>query len=264
MISRDWKIPNTPYLEKVKQNWFSDSHKLYTNDQAKPILNEWFQSTSANNLQGWSSLGCVDVTMGCAHFIESFISKYGLDGFQILNQEYAFYSFMGKWGTEVGNLEPNKPLIITLPHYKWADLRPEWNDVLVECEQKNIDIHIDMAWLTLSRNIEIDFAHPRIQSVGMSMSKFNLQWNRVGLRYSKQRTLDSVTIFNFFYKQQTNANLASCAVYCAENISRDYFWENYKRKHQEICKEYNLQETKLIHGARDGDTVYCITDLLTT
>jgi len=206
----------------------------------------------------------VDITMGCTHYIESFIiGQQGIDNFQVLEDEYAYYSFLGKWGTPVGQLEPNKPMIVTLPHYKWGDLHPQWNDILNECEEKNIEVHLDMAWLTLSRGIEIDLMHPAIRSIGVGLSKLDLQWNRVGLRYTKQRQMDSITVFNKFYASHVNENLYSCGAYVANNINRDYWWNTYADKNLQISQETGLSQTKLIHGLKD-DKVYCITDLLTT
>jgi len=241
-------IPLTDdYLKRVRIEWFEKSHPVVTNQQLIPKLNEWFKSTQVNDLQGWNSLPCVDVTMGNTHYIESFVIRNGWDRFQVLTDEYAYYSFNGKWGVEVGNLEPNKPLIITLPHYKWAGVRPQWPDILKECEQKNIDIHIDMAWCTLSKNVAIDFSHPNIQSVGMSISKYSMQWNRIGLRYSKQRTMDSITMFNHYYQPDTNLALSSCGAYAIDCIPRDYGWNTYANAHRDICQSLDLVETDLIH-----------------
>lgn len=262
-LSKQWVIPSDKFLQSVKSQWFEKSHPIVTMQQAIGVLNEWFQSTRVNNLQGWDHMCCVDITMGCAHYIESFIiGQQSMDAFQILHDEYAYYSFLGKWGTDLGCLEPNKPLIITLPHYKWGDLRPEWPDILKECEQKNIDIHIDMAWLTLSRGIELDFSHPCIRSVGMSMSKCDLQWNRVGLRYSKQRKMDSITIFNHFYVNRVNENIYSCAAFCADQIPRDYFWTNYANDYAKLCSSYGVESTRLIHGVKQAGEVYCVTQQL--
>lgn len=254
------------YLRQVRTDWFAKSHPEVLNKDLIPLLNEWFQSTRVNDLQGWASLPCIDVTMGNTHYLESFIIRNGWDGFQVLTDEYAYYSFNGKWGVEPGNLEPEKPLMMTLPHYKWAGVRPEWPDILKECEQKNIDIHLDMAWSLLAKNIEIDFAHPNIQSVGMSISKYSMQWNRVGLRYSKQRTMDSVTMFNHFYQPNTNAALSSCAAYAIDRIPRDYGWNTYAESHTDICQSLDLIETDLIHvvKTKPDQTPVGISDLLMT
>jgi len=253
------------FLVKVQTDWFAESHPVVTNQQLIPRLNEWFQSTRVNNLTGWHSFPCVDITMGCTHYIESLVIRLGWDGFQILNHEYAYYSFNGKWGVNAGDLEPNKPLLITIPHYTWAGIRPEWNAVLRECEQKNIDIHIDMAWITLAKNVNIDFSHPCIQSVGMSISKYSMQWNRVGLRYSRQRTMDSITMFNHYYQPGTNSSQSSCAARAIETIPRDYGWNTYGRHHQDICNTLDLNATDLVHVVKDKDNKpWGITEMLMT
>ena len=256
----NWIIPSDLFLQNTKLYWYNRSQEYKDVETNKNVLNEWFQSTKRNTITGWDSMGCVDLTMGCTHFIESFIiGQNGLDNFQTLPDEYAYYGFLGKWGNNVGELEPNKPLIVTLPNYNWADLRPDWNAVLLECEQKNIDIHIDAAWLTLSKDIELDLSHPNIQSIGMGISKYALQWNRVGIRYSKQRKMDSITVFNKFYIHNCNDNLYDCARFCVERIPRDYMWNTYEELNTNLCKENNWQQTNLIHGAWDNNKMTCIT-----
>jgi len=243
---------NDNFLKKLKQDWFTDSHKIVGYQDFIPLAEEWFKSTKINDIQGWEYFPCVDVLLGCTHFIESLILKYGWDGIQILPEEYAYYGLMGKYGNELGNLQPNTPLIISLPNWRYADLRPEWPALLKECEIKNIDIHIDFAWIISSRDINIDLGHPCIKSFGMSMSKYSMEWNRIGLRWSRQRGMDSVTILNK-YHGDINSSLTSCGAYMMQNIPRDYAWNTYGDYHYEICQELALTPTKLVHVAHNND-----------
>lgn len=239
------------FLRDLKHKWYTDSHPSVTNQQFVPLAEEWFRSTTLNDIQGWAEFPCVDVIMGCTHYIESFILKYGWDGMQILPEEYSYYGLMGKYGNEVGSLEPGKPLIVSLPNWKYADLRPEWENILLECEEKDIDIHIDFAWITTARDIQIDLNHPNIKSFAMSMSKYALQWNRVGLRWAKQRTMDSISMFNQYYGD-VNSALTSCGAFMINNIPRDYGWDTYGDLHYQICKDLDLRPTKLVHVAKSN------------
>jgi hypothetical protein len=243
---------NDAFLKNIKHSWFSKSHDFITTHEFIPLAETWFKSTRHNNLHGWNDFPCVDVILGCTHFIESLVLKYGWDGFQILPEEYAYYGLMGKYGSELGNLEPLKPLLISLPNWRYADLRPEWPDLLNECELKNIDIHIDFAWITVARGIDIDLSHPCIKSFAMSLSKYHMEWNRIGLRWSRQRTMDSVTIFNRFHRE-VNSSLTSCGAYIMNNLPRDYGWDVYGKAHHETCEKLNLLPTKLIHVATKPD-----------
>ena len=237
------------HMRALKENWYNKSQIRVSNDTFVQLADEWFKSTRINNLHGWDLFPCADIILGCTHYIESIVMKYGWDGFQVLPEDYAYYGLMGKFGVEAGNLMPNVPLIISLPNWKYSDIRPEWADVLTECEKKNIDIHIDFAWITTAKGIEIDLGHPNIKSFAMSMSKYNMEWNRIGLRWSKQRTMDSITIFNHYYGNVNNGSV-SCGAYMLKNIPRDYVWDTYGTQYDHVCEKYNLIKTKLLHVAR--------------
>lgn len=240
-------------MEDMRESWYQSKQSQKTYREFTHEASQWFADSKINNILGWSSLPCVDVTMGCTHYVESLAQRYGWDGFQILKNEYAYYTLMGKHGVEIDQLEYNKPLIVTMPHWTFCDLRPEWPDVLKICEQRNIDIHIDMAWIITARDISIDFSHPCIKSVGMSLSKLGLQWSRIGLRFSRQKTMDSVTIFNDYY-QDTNTVLTSVGYFWIKHFERDYLWEIYGRSHHDLCESLGLRPSKIIHVANDPDT----------
>lgn len=237
------------YMWELKKRWYADWHQQVTKDRFVSMADEWFKSSKLVNIHGWAEFPCADVIMGNTHYIESFIMKQGWDNFQVLPEDYGYYGMMGKFGTEAGNLTPNMPLIVSLPNWKYADIRPEWDDVLKECEEKNIDIHIDFAWLTTSRDIDFDVGHPCIKSFAMSMSKYNMQWNRVGLRWTKQRTMDSVTMFNHYYGD-VNSGIMSCGAYMIAKLPRDYAWDTYGEKYDTLCDNHNLIKTKIIHTVK--------------
>lgn len=237
----------------LRQCWFENLQLQKHYKDFVPRATEWFQSTKNNDLQGWSSLPHTDVTMGCTHYIESIVQKYGWQGFQILKNEYAYYTLMGKHGVELDQLEPNKPLLITMPHWTFCDVRPEWPDLLKICEQKNIDIHIDMAWIITAKDIAVDLSHRCIKSVGVSLSKMSLQWSRVGLRFSRQKTMDSITIFNDYYKD-TNTVVTSIGNFWIDHFERDYLWNTYGQRHDALCQSLDIGATKIIHVAKDKIT----------
>ena len=234
------------YMRGLKENWYSQTQKIVSNDNFIQMADAWFKSSKLVTMHNWDQFPCIDTIMGNTHFIESFIMKHGWDNFQVLPEDYGYYAMMGKFGTEPGNLTPNIPLIVSLPNWKYADIRPDWSDVLKECEEKNIDIHIDFAWATTARDIEFDVGHPCIKSFAMSMSKYNMQWNRVGLRWSKQRTMDSITMFNHYYGD-VNSGIMSCGAYMINNLPRDYIWNTHGKQYDDLCAKHNLIKTKMLH-----------------
>tara|TARA_B100002019_G_C21267005_1_gene599958 strand:- start:1736 stop:2557 length:822 start_codon:yes stop_codon:yes gene_type:complete len=250
-------------MARLKQEWFSGNHSVCTWQDYIDLAQDWFLGSKLVDLQGIEQFPCVDVTCGNTHYIESFVLKYGWQGFQILRNEYAYYKLMGKHGVSLDQLEANKPMIVTIPDFFTGGVRSEWQDLLAIAEQKNIDLHLDLAWIVMARDIEIDLAHPCIKSFAISMSKLHLNWNRVGLRWSRQRTMDSITILNHYYKADINTNIFSCGAYHMQRLDRDYVWNRYGDLNQDICKQLGLTQTKFVHCVNPSDHgLECITDLL--
>ena len=240
------------YLQNIKNQWFAGNHPQTSTQQYIKQANDWFRSSKRNDLQGWDSLPYIDITLGCTHFIESLLIRY--KNLQVLSNDYAYYSLIGMPGvTDPDELVADAPLIISLPNWKYADLRPNWDDILKICEQRAIDIHIDMAWAIAAKNIEIDLSHPCIKSIAMSLSKYSMQWNRVGLRWTKQRTMDSITMFNH-YQGDVNLGPISCGSYIMKNLSIDYGWNTYEKQHYEVCKEHGLTPSKIFYVAHEPIT----------
>lgn len=252
-------------LTSIKDRWLNEKHPLVTRSHFVSRARDWFENSPINDITGYEHFPVVDAIQGCTQFFENIILKHGWDGVQTLPIEYAYYSLMGKYGTDPGDLEPNKPLLISLPHYASGGIRPEWADVLKECEKKNIDIHIDMAWMVKSRDISLDLNHPNIKSFGMSLSKLGMEWNRIGLRWARQQEMDSITIANHYYKGSINTGVMSCGSFFMENIDRDYVWNTYGNQNYDICRELDLESTKFIHIARSKESgrIVCIRSLFT-
>ena len=250
LVSEKISSVNDDYLNNLRQQWYEGSHKQVNRTQFITQAQEWFTNSPINNVVGYHAFPVIDVIQGCTQFFENVILKYGRSGVQTLPVEYAYYSLMGMYGTDPGELEPNKPLLVSLPHCVSGDIRPDWSAVLKECEQKNIDIHVDMAWIIKSKDIKLDLDHPNIKSFGMSMSKLSLEWNRIGLRWSRQQQIDSITIANHYYKGIINTGAMSCGAYMMNNLDRDYAWNTYGNVSQQICDELDLEPTKFVHVAR--------------
>ena len=250
---------NDKFLSELKRKWFEESQKPIDHSEFVQKANRWFLDTKLNKLEGTEKFPCSDIIMGCTHFIESLASKHKWD-IQILEKEYAYYTVMGKHHTTIENLKPNRPLIVSLPNYYYGS-RPEWQQVLQACEQKNIDIHIDCAWLTAAKGFEFNFDHPNIKSFAMSMSKYNFTWNRIGLRWSRQRTMDSCSLISA--QKKYNELTTACGSYMMDNVPRDYGWETYGDAIDKICNKLKLQKTMYFYIVKDEEgRLYSIGNIL--
>jgi len=239
------------FIKSLKQDFFNKSQKTVTSDSFIQQATKWFKSSKLNSIRGWDKFPKIDIMLGCTHFIESTCLRYGWK-IQHLPNEYAYYSINGRTPTDISNLKENVPLIISLPTWQYCDIHPEWNNILKICEKRNIEIHIDGAWFQSAKNIEFDFDHPNIQSFGMSIGKgLDLQWNRIGLRWSRKTLPDSITIMNKF--NQIHGTAIACGSYLMNNIEKDYGWNHYETKNKMLAEKYEMAQTNTIHVLRDKE-----------
>ena len=239
-----------PEIQLTKQNRLQ-APELIDNKTYIGIADEWFKNTKINSLHNWNQFDCVDAIIGCTHFIEAFVLRHGWNGFQILKDEYNYYTLMGKEGVDVEQLQAGIPLIVSLPNWKHGSIRYDWQQILNECEKKQIDIHIDFAWITVAKDINIDLGHPCIKSFAMSISKLNMIENRIGLRWSKQRHMDSITMFNR-WQPGVNSNLMSYGAHFMQQIPRDHAWNYHSNNYNNVCETLSLEKTSFINVAKEN------------
>jgi len=236
----------------VKGSWDNDiSDNIYT-DFNTECHNYLFNNT-LNKLTGIEHFPVRQNINGCTQYIDNLYMKHPV---QTLLHDYRYHSRLNLgYIKTVGNLIPNIPLILAMPFPSTGDVHIDIDEILDECKTKDIPVHIDGCWLSCSRDISFDFSHPSIQSVGVSLSKgLGLGWNRVGLRYSRQETVDSISIHNTY---KMNVKVAyKIGLHFIRNYPQDYLWNKHKQRYETVCKDFNLTPTKSIYLAlRNGQPV---------
>jgi hypothetical protein len=227
------------------------SNSVYTNFKIE--ADNYFNSSTLNELKGLDSFNRIDIINGCTQYIDCL---YMQGPVQVLAGDYRYHERLGLATVlTLGKLEHNIPLIIAMPFPSTGAVHNNMTELLTECTEKNIPVHIDAAWVTTCRDIVFDFSHSAIHSVGISLSKgLGLGWNRVGLRYTRQYHSDSVTIMNDY-----NMNLRAVTMiglHFIRNLPVDYLWNKYGDSYYKICRDFNLTPTNSVYIAlRDNQPV---------
>ena len=240
-------------ITQIKTDWFNSvNSKIVSVENIKNKAREWFLDSKLNSITHTENCE-IDLTYGSTDFINNFISREKM--YQVLNDEYSYYSLFGMQGKTVDQLRPNSIVLVSLPHYNFGNTRPDWDDFINKCENNNIEIHIDAAWYTATKNFGIDLSHPSIKSIALSITKSGFEWNKFGIRLTKNRTMDPITIRNY-NSNWINQNVINCANYIFDNIHVDYAWTTHADNYNEICNKLQLEKTNFIHVAKkDGRNV---------
>jgi len=226
--------------------------KVYTD--FKKEASDWFFNSRLNNISGFDSFNRLDISLGCTQFIDSIYMKGKV---QTLKGDYRYHQRLDPdiAYSVPGYLIPNRPLIIAMPFPSTGDKHEQMENILNECLDKQIAVHIDGAWYSCCRDINFDFNNDAIRSVGFSLSKgLGLGWNRVGLRWTKDTTPDAITLMNDF-KMNLRA-VSMIGLYFIRNFPSDYLWTTYGEIYYTVCKDFDLTPTKSIHLAlKNGQAV---------
>ena len=232
--------------EVVSKNINPDTtNQIY--EDFKIELIDWITSSKLNSITGFDSFNRTDICIGCTQFIDTLYMNVPI---QTIAGDYKYHERLNDaiQFSIIGNLKPKIPLIIALPFPKIGDIHPSMDLILDECLSKDIPVHIDGAWVTCCRNINFNLNHPSIESAAISLSKgLGLGWNRIGLRWSKHKTPDAITVMNDFH--MNNRALVIIGLYFLRNLQPDHLWTTHKDRYEKICKDFNLEQTNSIYIA---------------
>lgn len=213
----------------------------------------WLSKSKLNNLKGLESFTRSDICIGCTQFIDTI---YMNGPTQVLRGDYRYHERLRlAYVKDVGSLIPEIPLIIAMPFPSVGAPHQDMEEILHECKIKKIPVHIDGAWVSCCRDIDFNFDHEVIRSVGISLSKgLGLGWNRIGLRWTKDTKADAITIMNDFH--MNNRVPTMIANHLLTNLDPDHLWNTHKLRYNKVCQDFNLVPTKSIHLAlKDGQPV---------
>lgn len=245
-------------IEQLQQDILGGALDLDITNQVyvdfKQEMTAWLFESKLNKLSGFDDFTRVDIINGCTQFIDTI---YMQGPVQTVKGDYRYHA---RLDSELvysvpGYLRKGLPLIIAMPFPSTGAVHDQMKEILDECMELEIPVHIDGAWLTCSRNIVFDVGHPAIRSCGISLSKgLGLGWNRVGLRWTRDCQADAVTVMNDF-----NMNLRAptmIGLHYLRNLPADYLWTAHGDQYLQVCKDFDLTPTNSIHLAlRNGSPV---------
>lgn len=231
-------------------------------DSFKTSFTDYITSSKLNSIVGLDKSLRSDIIIGCTQYIDDLHIRY--PDIQVLTHEYNYHVRLkpNLIPCTVDTMCANIPLIISIPFSYYGGTHPDMSTILDRCVELNIPVHLDGAWITASKNIHIDFSHPAIVSLGISLSKgLGLSgWNRIGIRYTKDISEDSITVMNDHL--QIPSVLVLVGSYFIKNVAIDHLWNTHGQNHYKICSDFNLNTTDTIHMATKDNKILGICNLL--
>jgi hypothetical protein len=239
---------NTFYDNFYKEN---PIHTKNLDNIFKESFVNWLTSHQYSSFTGLDAFPRLDIINGCTQFIDDLYQRCGT--LQTFENDYKYHFRLNpniKYAT-LETLDPSKELLISMPFPFYGDIHPDMTEILDSCYTLGIPVHIDGAWISCIKDIEFNFDHPAIQTIGISLSKGGLGGNRIGLRFVRNTPAGAVTIMNDF--NMNSQALVSMGIKFMNEVGPEYFWKMYGDAYKKVITDFNLTPTKAIHLARNAE-----------
>ena len=218
--------PQPMYSNKINEFYdnFYKENPVHTRDLDnlfKEKFVNWLDNHQYSKFKGIEAFSRLDIINGCTQFIDDLYQR--CSSLQTFENDYKYHWRLNpeiKY-TTLDTLDPNKELLISMPFPFYGDVHPDMNTILDKCYDLGIPVHIDGAWISCIRDIEFNFDHPAIQTVGISLSKGGLGGNRIGVRFSRKPPSGAITIMNDF--NMNSQALVSMGIKFMETFGPEYF-----------------------------------------
>ena len=262
--------PQPMYDESI--NSFYDSfyksnpvHLPHLDWAFKSQFSEWVEAHEMNVFRGLEQFKVRHIINGCTQYIDDLYQRLG-PKLRTLEGDYKYHWRLNNrinyftLDQMLKARDEGEELLISMPFPAHCDVHPDMNFVLNECLLYGIPVHIDGAWMSCCRDIDFDFDHPAIKTVGISLSKGGMGGNRIGLRLAREVPEGAVTIMNEF--NMNSQALVWMGILFMSEFGPEYFWKKYESKYFKVCKDFKLEPTKIIHLARRDEQIVGIRPLL--
>jgi len=241
---------NTHQFETLKQEYF---------ERYKSFL------SSPHNLNGLNLYKYVCFTQGTTESFSHFYIRYrNKNRLRLARGEYfyhqmikgIYYSMRFDW-LEDDELRSGDVLVISAPFSDTCDLYPNLEKILCECDEKEIPVLLDLAYINIAKDIEIDLSHPCIEYVVSSLSKvFPVENYRIGIILQKKMFEDPLYVINEPHYNYINM----CSVYLGlgmmEYFEPDYIYDKYVNEQQIYCQKYDLEPARCVYFGIDKNNQY--------
>lgn len=252
--------------EAVKQYVF-DQYNLDDQSIKNKFLNtyrEWMFSVHPN-ITGWQDYDKLCFTQGTTESFAQFYLRYRESKRLRLSRGEYFYSQMmkGLWYKErfswldKDEIRSNDVVLISVPFSDTGAVPDNLENLLTTCDEKNVPVMLDLAYINLSVDQKIDLSHRCIEYVVSSLSKvFPVENYRIGIRMQREKFEDQLYVINEVDYNYVNILSAYVGNRLIETFPADYTFKKYRQQQLEMCKQLNLEPSPCVYFGIDHQGKY--------
>ena len=250
-----WPVEDKDVIEFLLTHNGVSHHKKFINDYY-----EWFKKP--HTLRGVENFKHLAFCNGTTEAFDKFYIKHMSRRLRFLQGEYFYHQIVAKRffqrSSYIGpniDIGSNDVVVMSVPFSDTGNVPELYNDIMEACEQLNVPVLLDMAYINLAVDLNINLEYDCIDTITTSLSKvFPVSNWRIGIRLQQHNiddTLDAYEINSYLNSHSVNVGHKLIKRYGA-----DYSHSKYKDKQYAICKRLNLSPSESYIFGIDEKNLY--------
>ena len=249
--------------EAVKE--YIDNQSLLDNEAIKSkyvqTYKQWMFAAHPN-IKGWEDYNELCFTQGTTESFAQFYLRFRESKrLRLAKGEYFYNQMMkGLWYKEKfawldeDEIRSNDVVLISIPFADTGAVPDYLEKLLTECDNNDVPVMLDLAYVSLSVNQEIDLTHKCIEYVVSSLSKvFPVELHRIGIRMQRKKFEDQLYVINEKNYNYINVMSAYVGTKLMERYPADYIYNKYRQKQLDMCDKLNLEASPCVYFGIDNN-----------
>ena len=239
---------------------FIDSIKTSSSNPVEFLKDYKLWISSTHNILGWDNFNHLCFSNGTTESFDKFYHRHLHRRLRLLKGEYFYHQLMGKkifkefqWIDHKNVLEKNDVVAISVPFADTGNVPLNLYEILNRCEELKIPVLLDLAYINLATNLELNLNYKCIDTVTSSLSKvFPLSHYRIGIRLQQELIDDTLIAYND--NQYVNLHSTGIGHAVIKQYAADYSFQKYRAQQINICAGMSIAPSScFIFGVDEKD-----------
>ena len=228
-------------------------------------LKYWMFST--HTIQGCEKFTECCYTHGTTETFSQFYIRYRTKRLRLFRADYFYHEMMQKlwYQNNFEYIDNSNPIqsgdvvVLSVPFSNTGNIPQNLEQLLSQCDQKDVPVLLDLAYLNISENLDFNLEHPCIQYITTSLSKtFPLEHNRIGIRLQRKKDKFEDQLYVINEDNYNYIPLMNCwiATEMLKEFPADYIVKKYKGLQLEYCERLNLEPSSCVIFGLDYNNSY--------
>lgn len=248
--------------DEAVNHYISNQSRLDNEEIKRKYLDtykQWMFATHPN-IKGWQDYDELCFTQGTTESFAQFYLRFRESKrLRLAKGEYFYNQMMkGLWYNgrfawlDEDDIRRDDVVLISVPFSDTGAVPDYLEKLLKDCDDNHVPVMLDLAYVSLSIDQEIDLTHRCIEYVVSSLSKvFPVELYRIGIRMQRKKFEDQLYVINEKNYNYINILSAYVGTKLMEKYPADYIFNKYRQKQLEMCARLNIEASPCVYFGID-------------